>query len=258
MAAAIESRRRGGSGGAPPLRGKDAGDHPPITPTRLGSRAEVSAIGGVEWRLYEYIARHFLGSLAHPLRYSSHSHTVRFADGGEAAEFVHLATSLEDPGFGGAMPWVLHDIGIHQQRARGEGHVVGEAVLSLDAGMELELRHVGMIEEMTQPPPFLQEHELLALMDSHGIGTDASMATHVATVAERNYAVVVDETGQLVRTNVRPPRAGQPRPPRQRGRYLVPTPLGLGVVRALQACPSSRSHATHKAKCSIHLPLARA
>eukprot|EP00966_Prymnesium_polylepis_P041548 964389-Prymnesium_polylepis.1 len=33
-------------------------------------------------------------------------------------------------------------------------------------------------------------------MDKNGIGTDASMATHVSTICERGYAIVVDAEGQ--------------------------------------------------------------
>ena len=35
------------------------GDHPPITPVRSASEAEIG--GGDAWRVYDYIARHFLG-----------------------------------------------------------------------------------------------------------------------------------------------------------------------------------------------------
>lgn len=35
----------------------------------------------------------------------------------------------------------------------------------------------------TEPPAHLSEAELLGLMEEHGIGTDASMATHVSNVS---------------------------------------------------------------------------
>jgi DNA topoisomerase-3 len=47
----------------------------------------------------------------------------------------------------------------------------------------LELR-----ETRTAPPPLLTERELLSAMERHGIGTDATMATHIETILERNYA----------------------------------------------------------------------
>ena len=51
----------------------------------------------------------------------------------------------------------------------------------------------------TKPPPFLQEHELVSCMDANGVGTDASMSTHVENVVARKYVVVCDELGNPIR-----------------------------------------------------------
>lgn len=61
------------SGSYAPKAGVDAGDHPPITPMRCATEAE---LGGDAWRLYEYVTRHFLGSVSPDckfMRYSSHA-----------------------------------------------------------------------------------------------------------------------------------------------------------------------------------------
>ena len=42
----------------------------------------------------------------------------------------------------------------------------------------------------TSPPDYLTETELIGLMDKHGIGTDASMATHINNICEREYVKV--------------------------------------------------------------------
>ena len=55
----------------PPRTGKDAGDHPPITPMRSCSRAQLRG-GNSDWRLYEYIARHFIASLMGPCVLPNH------------------------------------------------------------------------------------------------------------------------------------------------------------------------------------------
>jgi DNA topoisomerase-3 len=37
----------------------------------------------------------------------------------------------------------------------------------------------------TQPPPMLAEHELIAVMNEQGIGTDATIPEHIAKVQDR-------------------------------------------------------------------------
>jgi DNA topoisomerase III len=45
-----------------PLGGVDMGDHPPITPVAVATENAVG--GGDDWRIYEYIARHFLATVS--------------------------------------------------------------------------------------------------------------------------------------------------------------------------------------------------
>lgn len=44
----------------------------------------------------------------------------------------------------------------------------------------------------TQPPALLTEADLIALMDKHGIGTDATHAEHIETVKSRDYIGIQD------------------------------------------------------------------
>ena len=41
---------------------------------------------------------------------------------------------------------------------------------------------------MTQPPPRLSERNLIAAMERHGIGTDATVADHIKKQLDRGYA----------------------------------------------------------------------
>lgn len=51
------------------------GDHPPITPVAAATEAELG--GGDEWRIYDYIARHFLGSLCPDCVYQKSKATLQ-------------------------------------------------------------------------------------------------------------------------------------------------------------------------------------
>ena len=50
-----------------PKTGRDVGDHPPITPMKAAPRDEFTK--GSEWRLYDYITRHFISSLMPDVEY---------------------------------------------------------------------------------------------------------------------------------------------------------------------------------------------
>lgn len=89
-----------------PRKGSDAGDHPPITPMRSASEAElgesddgaqqpgdlpwgctltqfVPPLSGSDgWRLYEYITRHFIATVSQDCRYLQT--TIDFLIGTEA------------------------------------------------------------------------------------------------------------------------------------------------------------------------------
>lgn len=67
-----------------------------------------------------------------------------------------------------------------------------------------------MNEDYTTAPDYLSESDLISLMEKHGIGTDASMATHINNICERGYVTV------------------------ESGRRLVPTKIGLSLVLGYQ------------------------
>ena len=168
---------------APPRGGTDAGDHPPITPMRYSSRGGVRG-GPAAYSLYSAIVKHFVATLLPAA--SADERTLRAVAGGETYELTWHR--MLERGWLHALP----------HRAEGLGLVEGlpGALDSVASGAVLPLRRLERTDGWTVPPDPLRESELIEAMDKHGIGTDASMATHVTTIVERGYASVVDKDGQ--------------------------------------------------------------
>ena len=49
-------------------------------------------------------------------------------------------------------------------------------------------RLIAVIVARAQAPPLLSEADLIQMMNRYGIGTDATIATHITTVQHREYA----------------------------------------------------------------------
>lgn len=173
----------------PPKSGVDVGDHPPITPTRSATESELG--GGDSWRLYEYVTRHFLGSVSPDCKYTRTK--ITFTAGGE--KFFASGRTVTSAGFTAVMPWLA---------------VSDESLPLISAGELIPMTDVELYQGRTSAPDYLTESELITLMEKHGIGTDASISVHINNICERNYAQV------------------------QSGRRLVPTPLGITLVRGYQ------------------------
>jgi DNA topoisomerase-3 len=166
--------------------GVDAGDHPPITPMRAASASELH---GAEWRLYDYIARHFIATVSPDAEFEST--TASFEIGGE--RFSCKGRRAVSPGFTLLMPWLVD---------------ADQELPPLADVRQVRVSEVALRQADTAPPPHLSESELISLMERNGIGTDASIASHIDNIVERRY-VELSETG---------------------GRRLVPTQLGVALV----------------------------
>ena len=80
-------------------------------------------------------------------------------------------------------------------------------------GEVFEPTSANMVDGKTSPPNYLTEPELIGLMDANGIGTDATMAEHIAKIQDREYVSV--RTRGTGRTQVR---------------EFIPTTLGVALV----------------------------
>lgn len=156
-----------------PRKGKDAGDHPPITPMKLGHRGDFDRD---TWRVYEFICRHFMGTISRDLKYRTT--TAKLRVGLEC--FTCTANVLLDAGFTKVMTW----------QAFGKD----EAMPPFVQGSQVAINDVRLAESQTGPPDYLTEAELITLMEQHGIGTDASIPVHINNICQRNYVRI--ETGR--------------------------------------------------------------
>lgn len=230
-AAAARSILDSAKGGKVPVpnRGKDKGDHPPITPMRYAPEGELY---GSERRVYDLVCRMFLGSLMGPLKYERTTVTVKIG----SEEFKTSGRRLVDRGWAAACHWIWgeggrsteHDLddGAAAEEGDEEDEEEDEGILPADLvpGKSFSVDSVSLQQGLTKPPGYLTESQLVALMDKLGIGTDASMATHIANVIDRGYV-----------------RVGGNR------REMIPTELGIVLVHGYQqidpdlALPTLRS-----------------
>lgn len=152
-----------------PKKGKDVGDHPPITPMKPASDNELD---GDELRIYDYITRHFIATLSTDCRYQST--TITFSVGSET--FSYTGNALIEAGYTEIMHW----------QAFGKD----EYVPQVNVDDTLRVHDTRLVECQTSPPDYLTESEVITLMERHEIGTDASIPVHINNICQRNYVGV--------------------------------------------------------------------
>ncbi|XP_050338371.1 DNA topoisomerase 3-alpha isoform X2 [Bactrocera neohumeralis] len=143
--------------------------HPPIHPTKL-----VTDLHGNDARIYELICRHFLACVS------------KDAVGSETVVNISVAGEMFT-----ATGLCIHernylDIYIYEKWNAKQIH-------KYERGQLFEPTEISMQEGATTAPPLLTEADLIALMEKHGIGTDATHAEHINTIKERGYIGVVDK-----------------------------------------------------------------
>ena len=189
-----------------PRRGRGRQPHPPITPTAPFDG------GGPAGRLYELVARRSLAAVSPDALRRAQRVALRERATGEA--FTFSREVLLEPGF-------LEVLQTRRDDER-EGCSLVEPLPAAGAAVPLRVDAVPR-ERQTRPPDRLTEAECVALMEKHGIGTDASIPSHIENVCKRNY-VQVDP--------------GRRRPTTVLGLALA---RGFGVVDAALVQPAVRA-----------------
>lgn len=160
--------------------------HPPIHPTKF-----VSTLQGDEKRVYELVVRHFLATVS---RDAVGSETVVSAGiGGE--EFTATGLVILERNY--------LDVYVYERWS-------GKEIHNYEIGHTFTPTELGLHEGATNPPAMLTEADLIALMEKHGIGTDATHAEHINTIKERRYIGELDQG------------------------HLVPGTLGMGLVEGYE------------------------
>ena len=165
--------------------------------------------------------------------------------------FVHHAVSAL--GWLAVMPW-----------RKAELHLNTELLLEAAKGDAATLEMCTVTELMTQPPKHLTESELINQMDSLGIGTDASIPTHVETIGTRFYIHVRDSEGRIIvdaddsRHGGGPPRS-RPSPQAPTGscgpRYMVPSRLGIAMIACFETADPVLANPSLRAKMEKQITL---
>ena len=190
------------NGHAQARSGLDAGDHPPITPV---GNPPSNFLSGDDARMYDLITRHFLASISPDAKFLVTTATFQSGSG----EMFSTSGKKEiDAGF--------MKVYAQGKRDKEEGEVLGDDEDDEDMacadlpeilqGQSYHISNAKLREGKTTAPGYLTESELIGKMEKNGIGTDASIATHINNVIVRNYVVL-----------------GQ-------GRTLQPTALGVVLV----------------------------
>ncbi|KAJ8679286.1 hypothetical protein QAD02_015073 [Eretmocerus hayati] len=169
--------------GITPRQGKKSDQaHPPIHPTKF-----TDSLNGTEAQVYEFVVRHFLACVS------------KNAEGFETVVEIDIAGEKFLTNGLQIVAKNYLEVYIYETWNAKEIHIY-------ERGQTFMPTSIDMLEEVTSPPKLLTEADLIALMDKHGIGTDATHAEHIETIKSRAYVGIVEQ------------------------KYLVPGKLGIGLV----------------------------
>ena len=164
----------------PILKGIDAGDHPPITPSKVATSSELRSD---QWKLYELICTNFFASLAPSAEYDSLTYKIDI--NGEI--FEESSTKVTKEGFFMFLP--------HKRK-----NIIKDFPL-LKENAVYPIKALNYDSKWTEAPSYLTESDLIKKMEENHIGTDASMPVHIENICQRNY-VKVDQNRRLIPTKL--------------------------------------------------------
>ncbi|KAJ5735102.1 DNA topoisomerase 3 [Penicillium malachiteum] len=166
--------------------------HPPIHPVAWVSPSQLSAD---EKKVYEFVARRFLACCSEDAKGQGTEIEIKYGD-----EFFHANGLI-------VLERNYLDVYVYDKWES------SQQLPNFEKDETFQPTEANIFEGKTTAPNYLTEPELIGLMDANGIGTDATMAEHIAKVKDREY-VVPNKRG-TGRTAVE---------------ELIPTRLGIALV----------------------------
>lgn len=208
--------------------------HPPIHPVNF---VVPTSLNDEERRVYEFVVRRFLACCSEDAR--GELSTIEIEYGGEifhASGLMVIERNYLD----------VYPYDKWESSSQLPVFTVGETLVPTEAKMN---------EGKTFPPGYLTEPELIGLMDANGIGTDATMAEHIANIQKRMYVETRTRSGAATVSNAdeQPAARGGQAGNRGRGRgrggtatanrgggggagvqEFIPTTLGVALIEGYE------------------------
>lgn len=163
--------------------GHDDGAHPPIHPTKC---VETNTLTDDERKIYDLVTRHFLACCGIDAKGSQTEICIAVPASAPVGErFSATGLMITERNWLDVYPFESWN---------------AKRVPLLRVGDTFRPKML-MSESSTSAPQPITESDLIALMDRNGIGTDATIATHIATIQAREYAKR-DQLGRFVPTKL--------------------------------------------------------
>lgn len=159
----------------------DDSSHPPIHPTK-GDAGQ--SLNGRDAQVYEFIVRHYLACCSQDALGNETIVEMCVSD----QEMFHVkGTSVEK----------LNFLEIYTYQSWPNATVPHFELNELVDATKLTMENGS-----TTAPPLLTEADLIQLMNQNGIGTDATIAEHIATIIQRKYVIKQGARGEMSPTQL--------------------------------------------------------
>ena len=162
--------------------------HPPIHPVNYVS---LTALSGDDRRVYEFVVRRFLACCSEDAKGESTTVEIEYGD----ETFFTNGLIVLERNYLDVYPY--------------EKWTSSQPLPNFNLHETFEPTEANITEGKTTAPGYLTEPELISLMDANGIGTDATMAEHIAKIKDREYVMSQPRTGGAAQTSDTSGRGGR-------------------------------------------------